>query len=259
MNRVKGKVALVTGGRQGLGKAIAVLLAREGAKVVISDRKEDGAKAVLQEIEAAGSEGLFVAHDVSSEADWDKAIAATLKKFGKLDILVNNAGVGEGKNIEDVTLEEWRWVMSINLDGVFLGVQKAIGAMKKTGGGSIVNMSSIEGLVGDRRLAAYDTSKGGLVTLSRSAALHCAKRHYNIRVNTVHPGFIDTGMVAGFLKSHAPGGDVEAARKALMALHPLGHLGEPDDVAYAVLYLASDESKFATGSELVIDGGYTAR
>ena len=259
MDRVKGKVALVTGGRRGLGKAIAVRLAKEGAKVVITDRKDDGAQAVLDEIKAAGSEGIFVLHDVSSEEDWDNAIAATLKKFGKLDILVNNAGVGAGKNIEEITLEQWRWVMSINLDGVFLGTQKAIGAMKESGGGSIVNMSSIEGLVGDRRMAAYDASKGGLVPLSRSAALHCAKHNYNIRVNTVHPGFIDTKMVAGFLKATAENGDVAGARKALEALHPLGHLGEPDDVAYAVLYLASDESKFATGSELVVDGGYTAR
>jgi len=259
MDRVKGKVALVTGGRQGLGKAIAIMLAREGAKVVITDRKPEGSDAVLQAIADLGSEAIFVEQDVSSEDDWNRAIAATVEKFGKLDILVNNAGVGAGKSIEDVTLEEWRWVMSINLDGVFLGTQKAIAAMKQTGGGSIVNMSSIEGLVGDRRMAAYDSSKGGLVTLSRSAALDCAKKGYNIRVNTVHPGFIDTKMVAGFLKAQAIDGDVAAARRALIAMHPLGHLGEPDDVAYAVLYLASDESKFATGSELVVDGGYTAR
>jgi len=259
MDRVKGKVALVTGGRQGLGKAIAVLLAAEGAKVVITDRKEEGADAVLQEIKNAGGEGMFVEHDVSSEDDWNKAIAATIKKFGKLDILVNNAGVGEGKNIEDVTLEQWRWVMSINLDGVFLGVQKAIEAMKTTGGGSIINMSSVEGIVGDRRMAAYDASKGALVTLTRSAALHCAKRNYNIRINTVHPGFINTNMVAGFLKAQAVDGDIAAAREELVAMHPLGHLGDPVDVAFAVLYLASDESKFSTGSELVVDGGYTAQ
>jgi NAD(P)-dependent dehydrogenase (short-subunit alcohol dehydrogenase family) len=131
--------------------------------------------------------------------------------------------------------------------------------MKETGGGSIVNMSSIEGLVGDRRMVAYDASKGSLRTLTKSAALHCAKRGYNIRVNTVHPGFIDTAMVRGFLKAQAKDGDVDAARKALESLHPIGHLGEPDDVAYAVLYLASDESKFATGSELVVDGGYIAQ
>jgi len=259
MNRVKGKVALVTGGRQGLGKAIALRLAAEGAKIVITDRKEDGADAVIEEIIQEGSEGIFIQHDVASEEDWTRAIATTVEKFGRLDILVNNAGVGAGKNIEDISLEQWRWVMSINLDGVFLGTQKAIEAMKLTGGGSIINMSSVEGIVGDSRMAAYDTSKGGLRTLTKSAALYCAECGYNIRVNTVHPGFIDTAMVRGFLKAQAKDGDVEAARRDLVALHPIGHLGEPDDVAYAVLYLASDESKFATGSELVIDGGYTAR
>jgi 3(or 17)beta-hydroxysteroid dehydrogenase len=259
MNRVDGKVALVTGGRQGLGKAIAILLAKEGAKVVITDRKEEGADAVLQEIEHAGGVGVFMSHDVRQEDDWKRVISTTVEKFGRIDVLVNNAGVGAGKNIEDVTLEEWRWVMSINLDGVFLGTQQAIKVMKAGGGGSIINMSSIEGIVGDSRMVAYDASKGGLRTLTKSAALHCAKRGYNIRVNTVHPGFIDTAMVRGFLKAHAKDGDAEAARQALENLHPIGHLGEPDDVAYAVLYLASDESKFATGSELVVDGGYTAQ
>jgi len=258
MNRVEGKVALVTGGRRGLGQAIAVMLGKEGAKVVITDRKEEGADETLAKIQQAGGEGLFLLQDVRQEDDWKRVIDETVARFGKLDILVNNAGVGAGKNIEDITLDEWRWVMSINLDGVFLGTKQAIEAMKKTGGGSIINMSSIEGIVGDSRMVAYDSSKGGLRTLTKSAALHCAKRGYNIRLNTVHPGFIDTAMVRGFLKSQAKDGDVENARKALVSLHPLGHLGDPDDVAYAVLYLASDESKFATGSELVVDGGYTA-
>ncbi len=259
MNRVEGKVALVTGGRRGLGRAIAVLLAKEGAKVVITDQKDEGADAVLQDIGQAGGEGLFLLQDVREEDDWKRVIAETVDRFGKLDILVNNAGVGAGKNIEEISIDDWRWVMSVNLDGVFLGTKHAIEAMKTSGGGSIVNMSSIEGIVGDSRMVAYDSSKGGLRTLTKSAALHCAQRGYNIRVNTVHPGFIDTAMVRGFLKAQAKDGDVEAARKALEKMHPLGHLGEPDDVAYAVLYLASDESKFATGSELVIDGGYTAR
>lgn len=257
MGRVEGKVALVTGGRRGIGAATAVLLAREGAKVAISDRKEEGAGAVIDEIAKAGGEAVFIRQDVSREEDWRRVIDEILAKFGRLDILVNNAGVGAGKNIEEITLEEWRWVMSVNLDGVFLGTKYAIEAMKKTGGGSIINMSSVEGIVGDQRMVAYDASKGGLRTLTKSAALHCALRGYNIRINTVHPGFIETPMVEGFLKSR--GGDIEAARKALVALHPVGHLGEPDDVAYAVLYLASDESKFATGSELVVDGGFTAR
>lgn len=256
MGRVDGKVALITGGRRGLGKASAIMLAREGAKVAISDRKEEGADAVINEITKGGGEAIFILQDVTKEEDWKRTIAAVLERFGKLDILVNNAGVGVGKNIEEVTLEQWRWVMSVNLDGVFLGTKYGIEAMKKTGGGSIINMSSIEGIIGDRRLAAYDASKGGVRIFTKSAALHCAKAKYNIRVNTVHPGFIDTPMVAGFLKAQE---DPVAARKALEALHPLGHLGEPNDVAYAVLYLASDESKFATGSELVVDGGFTAR
>ena len=257
MGRVDGKVALVTGGGRGLGKASAVMLAREGAKVAISDRKEEGAAAVVAEITKAGGQAIFIQQDVSKEEDWQRTIDEVLRRFGRIDILVNNAGVGAGKNIEDLTLTDWRWVMSVNLDGVFLGTKYAIAAMKKSGGGSIINMSSIEGMVGDRRLAAYDASKGGVRILTKSAALHCAQAGYNIRVNTVHPGFIDTPMVDGFIK--AQGGDAGAARKALEMLHPLGHLGEPDDVAYAVLYLASDESKFATGSELVIDGGFTAQ
>lgn len=262
-DRVNGKVALVTGARRGLGAAIAAMLAREGAKVALTDRKADGSEEVMQQIADAGGEAVFLEHDVTSPEDWDRVIAETVKRFGKLSILVNNAGVGAGKDIEHVTLEDWRWVMSINLEGAMLGTQRAIAAMKDTGGGSIVNISSIEGLVGDSRMVAYDASKAGVVLLSRSAALHCAEQKYNIRVNTVHPGFIDTKMVQGFLQHIAKDingdGDVARARRELEARHPLGHLGEPDDVAYAVLYLASDEAKFATGSELVIDGGYTAR
>lgn len=257
-NRVLGKVALVTGGRRGLGRAIALLLAKQGAKVAITDRKPDDADEVIGEIEKAGGEAIFIKQDVSLEEDWKRTIAQVVDHFGKLDVLVNNAGVGAGKNIEDISLKDWRWVMSINLDGVFLGTKYAIEAMKATGGGSIINLSSVEGIVGDSRMVAYDASKGGLRTLTKSAALHCARRGYNIRINTVHPGFIDTKMVEGFLKAQAPDGDVEAARRELIKLHPIGHLGEPNDVAYAVLYLASDESKFATGSELVVDGGYTA-
>ncbi|WP_127904228.1 glucose 1-dehydrogenase [Solirhodobacter olei] len=262
-DRVKEKVALVTGARRGLGAAIAAMLAREGAKVVLTDRKAEGSNEVVKEIVDAGGEAIFLEHDVTRPEDWDRVISETVKRFGKLSILVNNAGVGAGMDIEAVTLEEWRWVMGINLEGTMLGTQRGISAMKKTGGGSIVNISSIEGLVGDSRMVAYDSSKAGIVLLSRSAALYCAEEKYNIRVNTVHPGFIDTKMVGGFLEHIArdinKDGDVERARRELEERHPLGHLGEPDDVAYAVLYLASDEAKFATGTELVIDGGYTAQ
>lgn len=256
MGRVQGKVAIVTGARRGIGKATAELLAREGARVVLTDRKEEGAPAVVDGIEKAGGEAAFVLQDVAKEEDWQRVMDEAGERFGKLDILVNNAGVGAGKNIEELTLEDWRWVMSVNLDGVFLGTKYAIGAMKPTGGGSIVNISSIEGLVGDRRLAAYDASKGGVRLLTKSAALHCARAGYDIRVNSVCPGFLHTRMVESFLGAQK---DPETSRRELERSHPLGHLGEPLDAAYAVLYLASDESKFATGTELVVDGGYTAR
>ena len=169
-------------------------------------------------------------------------------------MLVNNAGVTVNKDIEETTLEEWRWVMSVNLDGVFLGVKYAIGAMKKTGGGSIINISSAGGIVGQLWAAAYYSSKGGVRLLTKAAALECSKagRDYNIRVNSIHPGCVRTALLEPLLKK-------QEMAAIINGLHPVGHLGEPEDVAYAVLYLASDESKFATGSELVIDGGYTAQ
>lgn len=255
MGRVEGKVAMVTGGGLGLGRASALLLAREGAKLVVSDVKAAEGRAVAGEIGAAGGEALFVEQDVSKEADWARAMDEALGRFGRLDVLVNNAGVALGASLEDTTLEQWRWLMSINLDGVFLGVKAAVKTMKAHGG-SIINLSSIEGLIGDPNLAAYNASKGGVRLLTKSAALYCAKQGYGIRVNSIHPGYIVTPMVKGYVEEQA---DPAAARAALTALHPVGHLGEPDDIAYGVVYLASDESKFVTGSELVIDGGYTAQ
>ena len=254
--RVRGKVAIVTGAGLGLGRAAALLLAREGARVVVTDVKAAEGAAVAAEIEAAGGEALFLIQDVADEAGWEAVIAATLERFGRLDVLVNNAGVALGASVEDTTLEQWRWLMSINLDGVFLGAKHAIAAMKTTGGGSIINLSSIEGLIGDPNLAAYNASKGGVRIFTKSAALHCAKSGYRIRVNSIHPGYIHTPMVEGYVAAQA---DAKAAEAAIAALHPLGHLGEPDDIAAGVLYLASEESKFVTGSELVIDGGYTAQ
>lgn len=255
MGRVSGKVALVTGAAKGIGKAAAALLATEGAKVVLTDVDEAAGAEAAAAITAKGGAALFLRHDVAREEEWIAVIARGVERFGRLDILVNNAGLGIAGTAEDTTLEAWRTLMSVNLDGVFLGTKHAIRAMKGHGG-SIINLSSIEGLVGDPNLAAYNASKGGVRIFTKSAALHCARSGYKIRVNSIHPGYIWTPMVQNHLRSM---GDVDAGRKLLDQLHPIGHVGEPDDIAYGVLYLASDEAKFITGSELVIDGGYTAQ
>jgi len=256
--RMNGKVAIVTGAALGLGAATARMLAREGAKVVVTDIKDAEGEDVAQAIAEAGGEALYRTHDVADEAAWEAVVAATLDRFGRLDVLVNNAGVGWGGSPEDETLERWRQLMSINLDGVFLGTKHAIRAMKRNDppGGAIVNISSVEGLVGDPNLGAYNASKGGVRLYTKSVALYCAKAGLNIRVNSLHPGYIWTPMVESYLAEH---GDVAEGRRALDAMHPVGHVGEPDDIAYGVVYLASDEAKFVTGTELVIDGGYTAQ
>lgn len=256
MKRVIGKVALVTGAGLGLGKASAMMLAREGARVVVSDINEKEGRRVSDAIVDGGGEAIFIRHDVSQETAWNDTVATTLSRFGALDVLVNNAGVALGANVEETSIDQWRRLMAINLDGVFLGTRAAIAAMKKAGGGSIVNLSSIEGLIGDPNLAAYNASKGGVRIFTKSAALHCAKAGYRIRVNSIHPGYIWTPMVENYVGAQS---DPVAAKAAIAALHPLGHIGDPDDIAYAVLYLASDESKFVTGTELVVDGGYTAQ
>ena len=242
----------------GLGAASAGMLAREGATVVLTDLKDHEGQAVARAINAEGGKALYLHHDVASEEDWKSVIAQTVSGFGRLDVLVNNAGVGIGAPPEEQTLQQWRWLMSINLDGVFLGTKHAILAMKQhpPKGGSIINLSSIEGLVGDPNLGAYNASKGGVRLYTKSVALYCAKSGLNIRVNSIHPGYIWTPMVEIYLKER---GDLAAGRGAVDAMHPIGHVGEPDDIAYGVVYLASDESKFVTGSELVIDGGYTAQ
>lgn len=257
MNRVKNKVAIVTGGASGLGKSSALLLAKEGARVVVTDLDEDQGREVVSAIKESGGEAQFILQDVSKEEDWKRVIDETLDSYGKLHILANSAGIGIGGTVEEVTLDDWRKLLSINLDGTFLGTQYAIKAMRKTGeGGSIINFSSIEGLIGDPNLPAYNASKGGVTLFTKSAALHCARQGYGIRVNSIHPAYIWTPMVENYLKAQ---GNVEEGKKMLESLHPVGHLGEPDDIGYGVVYLASDESKFMTGAELVIDGGYTAQ
>ncbi len=254
MDRVKNKVAIVTGGAGGLGRAEASLLAGEGATVVITDLDETAIEKVAQKINSQGGKAIFLKHDVTGEDEWKKVIGKTVGEFGRLDVLVNNAGVIIYKKIEDTSLVEWRRLMSVNLDGVFLGTKLAISAMKESGGGSIINIASVAGLIGNPDAAAYHASKGGVRSFSRAAAIECSKAgyDYNIRINSIYPGVIETRM-AEVLKL-----DENKYRTAL-SWHAMGHFGEPMDVAYGVLYLASDESKFLTGSELVIDGGWTAR
>ena len=259
MARVAGKIALVTGAASGLGEASARLLAREGATVVLADINRAGAQRVLLEIEAAGGGGIVVDLDVAREANWVHAMATIKTRYGRLNVVVNSAGTNIARSFPtDTTLEDWRHLMSINLDGVFLGTKHCLAAMRDSDpvNGSIINISSIMGLVGMPDIAAYNASKGGVCLYSKSVALSCAERRLKIRVNTIHPGFIDTPLLR---KAMARFTDPDEAQRVYDALHPVGHLGTPDDIAYGVVYLASDESKFVTGSELVIDGGYTAR
>jgi len=256
MKRVQDKVALVTGGAMGIGAACAKMLASEGAAVSVTDIDVTRGSEIAEQINCAGGAAIFLEHDVGEEAAWRHAIEATVDRFNRLDIVVNNAGLGIGGDVEHATLDDWHRLMRVNLDGVFLGTKYGVQTLRRYGGGSIVNLSSIEGLVGDPNLAAYNSSKGGVRLLTKSAALYCAKAGYKIRVNSVHPGYVWTPMVENYLRA---AGDVEAGRRRIDALHPVGHIGEPDDIAYGVLYLASDESKFMTGAELVIDGGLSVR
>ncbi|HTI66311.1 MAG TPA: glucose 1-dehydrogenase [Caulobacteraceae bacterium] len=255
MRRVEGKVCMITGASVGLGRATALLLAQEGARLVLTDVNGKEGEALAEKINATGGEAMFIRHDVASEPEWIEAVRLAAQRFGRIDVLVNNAGVALPGGVEATSLEQWRWLMGVNLDGVFLGAKHVLPAMREHGG-SIINLSSIEGLIGDPNLAAYNASKGGVRLLTKSMALDFAGRGYNIRVNSIHPGYIWTPMVEGYVSGSD---DPEGMKRALAALHPLGHIGEPNDIAYGVLYLASDESKFVTGSELVIDGGYTAQ
>ncbi|TPN33569.1 glucose 1-dehydrogenase [Mesorhizobium sp. B2-3-3] len=253
--RVAGKIALVTGAGLGLGRASALLLAAEGATLAVSDIDEALAANTARQIEKAGGEALALRHDVSKPEDWPSVMATIEERFGRLDVLVNNAGIAIAKNIEDTTLAEWRRTMAINLDGVFLGCQEGIKLMKRSGGGSIVNLSSIDGIIGEAELAAYCASKGGVRTLTKAVAVHCAEQRYGIRCNSIHPGYIWTPQTENYLRDL---GTLDQEKAKALSRHPIGFLGEPNDIAYMVLYLASDESKFVTGSEMVVDGGYLA-
>lgn len=258
MNRVDDKVALVTGAGGGLGEASSLLLAKGGAKVVVTDIDEEAAKKTEQSILQQGGQAISLHQNVVEEGRWNEVIEASLKEFGKLDTLVNNAGVSgaDTGTFEETSLDQWKSVMSINLDAVFLGTQKAVEVMKESGG-SIINLSSVMGIVGGAG-AAYNASKGGVRLLTKSVAVYCGQAGYNIRVNSIHPGYIWTPMVRNVV-GYFDGIDTEEQLQAfLIEKHPIGRLGVAEDIAKGVLFLASDDSSFMTGSELVIDGGYTA-
>jgi len=254
MDRLAGKTAIVTGAASGLGSAIATLFAEEGATVIATDIDETNGRTVVDAIVKDGGRALFIPRDVSLESDWQTLMAFTSEQKAGLDILVNCAGVFTEASIEALTLEKWRQVMSVNLDGVFLGIKYAVQIMKQSGGGSIINLSSVGGLVGTMDSAPYNASKGGVRLLTKAAAIEFSKAgyDYNIRVNSIHPGVIETPMTAPMIND--PQGGAQ-----MLSWTPMGHFGEPLDVAYGALYLASDESKFLTGSELVIDGGWSAQ
>ncbi len=251
-DRLAGKVALVTGGASGLGAAIVRRFVAEGAKVVIADIDDETGRHLASDL---GPATFHVWLDVANEAAWGAAIAKAQEGFGRLDVLVNNAGIALLKGIEDTTLAEWRRVLAVNLDGVFLGCKAALPAMKAVGGGSIVNLSSVAGLTGAPNLAAYSASKGGVRLLTKSVALYCAKAGYGIRCNSVHPVFVNTPMFDNMLAGLK---NPPRAREGLAASVPLGRIAEPEDVVGIVVFLASDEARFVTGAEFAIDGGFTA-
>lgn len=253
MARLGSKVALITGAASGIGAACARAFVDEGATVMITDIQTEAGEALATEL---GDAATFAPLDVTSRADWDAVIEALQQAHGRLDVLVHNAGGGVVADIERITLEQWRKVQELNVDSVFMGTQAALPLMRASGEpGSIINVSSVAGLIGEPELFAYGAAKGAVRLMSKSIALHCARKGYPIRCNSIHPGFIDTPMVRALAdRSRNP----DKAFERLTKTAPLGRLGDPREVAQLVLYLASDESGFVTGAELVIDGGLTA-
>lgn len=250
MARVSGKVALVTGGALGMGRTHCLLLAKEGAKVIVTDINDAAGKATVDEITKAGGEAAFFHHNVASAAEWQKVVAGAIDRFGQIDILVNNAGIFVMKPLEETSDDEWDQVFNVNAKGVFFGCKYVLPAMKKSKAGSIINISSIYGIIGAPGAAAYEASKGAVRLLTKAAAVDLAK--FNIRVNSVHPGVILTEMTKDLLAS-------PEITKALLGTTILARPAKPEEVSTAVLFLASDEASFMTGSEMVVDGGYTAQ
>src|SRR5215813_4115189 len=267
MNRLDGKIAFLSGAARGIGAETARLMVEAGARVVIGDILDERGRATVREIEASGGEALYLHLDVTRAEDWAAAIAAAVARFGGLDILVNNAGVFLPKGIEESTAADWERLCAVNLTGVILGTQAALPALRQRAaaspqGSAIVNLSSIVGLVGSSLAPLYSLTKGGITTFTKSLALEFARKGYRIRVNAIHPGIIDDEMGGQAIASRARVRDaenMEAARAASAAAHPLGRLGTVTEVAKGIIFLASDDASFMTGASLVVDGGWTAQ
>lgn len=258
MDRLKGKVALVTGAAAGIGEATAKLFAKESAKVVVGDVNENKGKDVVEYIRKNGGDAFFAKLDVTNEKNWETVMETIVETYGKLNILVNNAGISLARDVENTTLEDWNKIMAVDATGVFLGMKHAISVMKVNGElCSIVNRSSIDGLIAEAGLFAYCAAKGAVTVMTKSAALSCGEKGYKIRVNSVHPGYIRTALTEEEARGY--GLEPEEYMKKVGKQHPLGRIGDPIDVAYLDLYLASDESSWVTGAGFVIDGGWTAQ
>ncbi len=255
MDRVKGKVAVVTGGARGIGRSACSLLAQEGAIVAVTDILDEEGRRATEEISRTGATARFWHLDVANETEVARVLSDIARSFGGIDVLVNNAGItGVDKPTHEITEPEWDKVMAVNLKSVFFCTKHAVPYMQSAGGGSIINLSSIYGIIGAGDVPPYHASKGAIRLITKNDAIIYARD--GIRVNSIHPGFIWTPLVEKFA---ADRGEMETIRAQIASRHPLGKMGEPDDVSWGVVYLASDESKFVTGSELVIDGGYTAQ
>ena len=257
--RVEDKVALVTGAASGIGRSAALILAREGAKVVVTDLQDEKGLALVRQLASDGCEAEYLHHDVTSEDDWRSIVAKVRARFARLDVLVNNAGIGLSGSVVDMTFADWKRQMSVNLDGVFLGVKYALPLMREGGGGSIINVSSIAGIKASPNVSGYCASTGGVRLFTKSVALECAAAKAGVRVNSLHPGITETAIWDTLIGTTDDGSNVKPRSATLDKMTersvPLGFKAMPDDIANGILWLASDESRYVTGAELVIDGG----
>jgi 3(or 17)beta-hydroxysteroid dehydrogenase len=252
MGRLEGKAALITGGASGIGAATARHMLREGAQVVIADIQAEAGRKFASEL---GDAALFVQLDVSQEDDWERAVSEAEQKFGQLDILVNAAGISVPSPIDEASFDHWKQTMSVNADGVFLGCRAGVAALRRSGGGSIVNVSSTLGIRGGAPFPAYSASKGAVRMLTKSVALRCAEQGYNIRCNSVHPGATETPMLEPYVQMAE---NREKGLAMLASAHPMGRVGQPEEIANVIVFLASDEASFVTGVEIPVDGGFCA-